>query len=127
VKKVQQAPKPSAVPAATADDGCPPFVNAHAKGLVVSIRVQPRASRDAVCGLQGNFLKIALTAPPVQGKANQQCLAFLAKQIGLAKSRLELIGSETGRFKRILVRLDPGLPADGQKQALVRRLARLAQ
>ncbi|MEK7798096.1 MAG: DUF167 domain-containing protein, partial [Nitrospirota bacterium] len=45
----------------------------------LSVRVQPRASRNEVAGLVGETLKIRLTAPPVEGAANEACLAFLAK------------------------------------------------
>lgn len=73
---------------------------------MLSLWVQPRASRDAVCGIQGEALKLSLTAPPVEGKANDHCLGFLAKRLGLPKSRLELIAGQANRAKRVLVRLD---------------------
>ncbi len=80
----------------------------HPEGLVLSVRVQPKASRNAIRGVHENALKIALTAPPVDGAANRACIAFLAKKLGVAKSAFELLCGQTSRSKRILIRLTPG-------------------
>ena len=66
-----------------------------AQTFVLSLHVQPGAKRTAVVGLYGEKLKIALAAPPVDGKANQVLVQFLAKSLGIAKS---------GREKRVAVR-----------------------
>jgi len=108
LKNKPDSRRPTPPPSTPTDDGLPPFVTLHPHGVVLSLWVQPRASRDAVCGIQGEALKVSLTAPPVEGKANDHCLAFLAKRLGLPKSRLELIGGPANRAKRVLVRLDPG-------------------
>lgn len=65
--------------------------------------VQPKASRDNIIGLQGDELKIAITAPPVDGKANAYLIKFLAKQCKVAKSNVRLEKGETGRHKRISI------------------------
>lgn len=69
----------------------------------LSVRVQPRASRNEVAGLVGDTLKIRLTAPPVEGEANDACLAFLAKLLDLAPSRLAIIHGARSRTKLIRI------------------------
>jgi len=69
----------------------------------LSVRVQPRASRNEVAGLVGETLKIRLTAPPVEGEANDACLKFLAKLLDLAPSRLAIIQGERSRNKVIRI------------------------
>ena len=70
---------------------------------VLSVRVQPRASRNEAAGLVGDTLKIRLTAPPVEGEANDACLAFLAKLLDLAPSRLAIIQGARSRTKLIRI------------------------
>jgi uncharacterized protein (TIGR00251 family) len=72
-------------------------------GVEVFLYIQPRASRNRVVGLQGDELKIALTAPPVDGAANKACSVFLAKTCKLPKSCVSLISGETSRHKRFLL------------------------
>ena len=72
-------------------------------GVEVLLYVQPRASRNRVVGLQGEELKVALTAPPVDGAANKACCAFLAKHCGLPRNCVKLISGETSRHKRWLL------------------------
>jgi uncharacterized protein (TIGR00251 family) len=69
----------------------------------LSIRVQPRASRNEVMGLVGETLKIKLTAPPVEGAANDACLAFLAKLLDLPPSRLSIIQGARSRNKVVRI------------------------
>jgi uncharacterized protein (TIGR00251 family) len=74
------------------------------------VRVQPRASRDEIVGIQGNHLKIRITAPPVDGKANAHLIQFLAQEFGVPKSRITLIGGESGREKRLQILSPSRLP-----------------
>jgi uncharacterized protein (TIGR00251 family) len=80
--------------------------------LTLNVRVQPRASRDEIVGIQGNHLKVRITAPPVDGKANTHLIQFLAQEFGVPKSRITLIGGEYGREKRILILAPARLPID---------------
>lgn len=73
-----------------------------ARGITLSCRVQPRASRNAIAGVMGDSLKIALTAPPVDGKANAELCRFLADKAGLPKSSVCILSGETSRTKVIL-------------------------
>ena len=63
------------------------------------MRVQPGASRDGVVGKVGDSWKIAITAPPIEGRANQACAAFLAKLLGRPKRDVELVGGAKSRTK----------------------------
>ena len=69
----------------------------------LSVRVQPRASRNEVAGWVGETLKIRLAAPPVEGAANEACLAFLAKLLDLPPSRLAIIQGAHSRNKVIRI------------------------
>jgi hypothetical protein len=69
----------------------------------LKIHLVPRSSRDQLVSCTGDQLKIKITTPPVEGRANQALIAFLAKQLGIAKSRVELVSGETSKQKRILI------------------------
>lgn len=71
--------------------------------LLLSLHIQPGAKTTAIVGLHGEALKIRLAAPPVDGKANACLVAFLAERLGVPKSRIELVGGETSRAKRLRV------------------------
>lgn len=80
--------------------------------LLLDCHLQPRASRDEFAGLQGDRLKIRLTAPPVDGKANAQLLALLAKAFAVAKRDVELESGESSRLKRVRIRRPQRLPEE---------------
>ncbi|MCC2617559.1 DUF167 family protein [Aestuariibacter halophilus] len=71
--------------------------------LLLRCYVQPKASRDAWVGLHGNELKVAITAPPVDGKANQHLCKFIAKQFGVSKSAVSVVKGHTSRHKTLSV------------------------
>ena len=68
------------------------------------VRVSPRASRAAIQGEHDGAIKIALTAPPVDGEANQALIAFVAKALGVAKRDVVIVRGEASRSKRLEVR-----------------------
>lgn len=72
-------------------------------GVEIFLYIQPRASRNKVVGLQGEELKVALTAPPVDGAANNACRAFIAKFFKLPKTKVSFVSGETSRHKRLLL------------------------
>ena len=74
-----------------------------ADGAVFTVHVQPRASRNEACGIQGEELKLRLTAPPVDDAANRLCVEFLAKLLGVAKSRVTIIAGAKSRHKTVRV------------------------
>ena len=69
----------------------------------ISLRVQPRASRNAVVGWTGDILKIRLTAPPVEGAANAVCLTFLADLLDLPSSHIEILKGARSRTKVVQI------------------------
>ncbi|WP_108649345.1 DUF167 family protein [Dongshaea marina] len=80
------------------------------QGLQISIYVQPRASRDQWMGEHGDALKLAITAPPVDGKANQYLIRFLAKQFGVPKQRVSLLRGQSSRYKQFSISDPTRLP-----------------
>ena len=78
---------------------------------VLNVRVQPRASRTELAGLLGERLKVRLQAPPVDGRANEALLEFLACLCGLPKSRVSLDAGQTSRDKRVRLHGLMQLPA----------------
>ena len=75
------------------------WMNETADGLEVRIKAVPRASKDEIQGLHDGALKIRLTTPPVDGKANQALIKFLSKQLNISKAQIELTQGETSRSK----------------------------
>ena len=68
--------------------------------MILQLQVQPRAKRNRLVRQQEEW-KLQLTAPPIEGKANQACLEFLAQGLGIARSRVRLLAGEKSRHKRI--------------------------
>ncbi|KSV61464.1 hypothetical protein N185_10590 [Sinorhizobium sp. GW3] len=96
---------------------------AHGDHVRLTVRLTPNGGRDAIDGLEAaadgeEYLKVRVRAVPEKGKANQALLAFLAKTLGLAKSKLYLISGETQRKKILRIESDP--------EELMKRLAELA-
>jgi uncharacterized protein len=71
--------------------------------VTLSLRVQPRASRNAVVGWTGDTLNIRLTAPPVEGAANAACLTFLADLLDLPQSHIEILKGARSRDKVVQI------------------------
>jgi len=67
------------------------------------IRVLPRASRNEWVGWRDGRLVVRLVAPPVEGAANEACRTFLAEQLGVRRSQIELVAGEKSRVKRIRI------------------------
>jgi hypothetical protein len=72
-------------------------------GVMLTIHVQPRASKNALAGLHGDALKVRLTSPPVEGAANKLCREFFAKLLGVAKGRVSLVSGHKSRHKRLFI------------------------
>lgn len=85
---------------------------ATAEGLVVPVRLTPKASRNAIEGIREDadgavVLTVKVTAVPEKGKANAALAKLLAKALGVAGGRVEVVGGATSRNKDVLVRGDP--------------------
>ncbi len=82
----------------------------------INLRVQPRASRDEISGwLDADALRVRVTAPPEDGKANAAVVKLLARQLGVARSDVEIVSGRTSRNKVVEV---AGLSADEIRQML---------
>lgn len=71
--------------------------------VILVLHVQPGAKRTEIAGLHGDSLKIRLAAPPVDGKANDCLVAFLADRLGLPRARVALVAGATSRAKRVRI------------------------
>ena len=72
-------------------------------GATFRIRVVPRASRSEAAGIQGDALKLRVTAAPTEGKANDECIRLLAKILGVKKAQVTIIAGHTARTKTVAV------------------------
>ena len=78
-------------------------VAASPGGVTLCVQVQPRASRDAIEGEHGNALKIRLTAPPVDDRANEALVQLLAERLNVPRAAVRIVGGEKSRRKRVIV------------------------
>ncbi len=86
----------------------------NGRDLELALRVKPRAPKDAFIGLDGDYYRVAIKAPPVEGKGNLALRRFIADAFGVSLSRVTLIGGEQARYKRLRIqgpRLFP-IPVD---------------
>lgn len=79
--------------------------------FVLEVRVQPRASRPGLAGLHGDRLRIRLSSPPVDGRANEELVALVADAFGVPRARVTIEHGLSGRDKRVRVRGAAALPA----------------
>jgi hypothetical protein len=77
--------------------------NSAPRHSTLCVRVQPRASRNAIVGWTGDTLKLKLTAPPIEGAANDACLTFLSRLLDVPASHLSLLVGERSRTKLIRI------------------------
>ncbi|OBP14657.1 YggU family protein [Rheinheimera sp. SA_1] len=80
--------------------------------LLLALYVQPKASRDQVMGLHGAEIKLAITAPPVDGKANAHVRKLLAKLFQVSQSQVSLHKGELSRHKQVLIKAPFVIPAE---------------
>ncbi|ART82052.1 YggU family protein [Oceanisphaera profunda] len=78
--------------------------------LYLRIYLQPKASRDQFLGRHGDALKIAITAAPVDGKANAHLLKWLAKQCRVTQSQVQLLSGDSSRHKRVVIESPKVIP-----------------
>ena len=81
----------------------PGWLKTSGDDVVLNLHIQPGAKRTEVAGIHGDALKIRLHAPPVDGKANEALIAFLANALGVPKARVALESGQTSRSKRVRV------------------------
>ncbi|MEK6815202.1 MAG: DUF167 domain-containing protein [Nitrospirota bacterium] len=85
------------------------FLRETREGSLLTVHVQPRASREEIAGMHGDALKIRLKAPPVEGEANVALLRFLSKRLKVPLAALSIISGASSRRKTVLV---PGMKPD---------------
>lgn len=78
-------------------------VGETADGVVFNIRVIPRSSRCEFAGVQGDALKLRITAPPVEGAANKECIRFLSGMLGVKRSQIQIIAGHRSKNKKVSV------------------------
>ncbi len=71
--------------------------------VTLSVRIQPRASKNEIVAMEGGGLKIRLTAPPVDGAANEALIKFLATVMSVPKSHIEIVSGHTSREKIVRI------------------------
>jgi uncharacterized protein (TIGR00251 family) len=81
----------------------PPWLRQAGDDVVLSLHIQPGAKRTEVAGVHGDSLKVRLNAQPVDGKANDALVAYLAERLGVPKARVVLEAGQTSRSKRVRV------------------------
>lgn len=82
---------------------CSDLVEARGDGVDVHVHVQPRAGRDAIVGRHGAALKVRVTAPPLDGRANDAVCRLVADALGVRPSAVRVVGGSTSRVKRLRV------------------------
>jgi uncharacterized protein (TIGR00251 family) len=74
-----------------------------AKGITFAVRIHPRARKNAITGVVGDALKLALTAPPVEGRANQAVIEFFADLFAIPRASVTIASGETSRNKIVRI------------------------
>ncbi len=96
----------------------PGYLNVQPDGVQLSLKVQPRASANALVGAAGNELRVKVTAPPVDAAANEALVRFLAGCFDIPRNRVELLRGNTSRHKVVkLYGLDPKTAMDRLRSA----------
>lgn len=79
------------------------YAGTYGKGTLLNVWIQPKAAKTSFVGIYGDSIKIAVKSPPVDGKANDECLRYLAELLQFPKSAFSIKTGHKGRRKRIYV------------------------
>jgi len=90
-------------------------IRESAGGVTFAVRVHPRAKKNAISGTVGDALKVSLTAPPVEGRANEACVRFFAELLQVSRSSVTIAAGDTSRNKVIRI---AGLTAEQVEERL---------
>lgn len=80
-----------------------PFAEDVEDGCTLAVRVRPGAKKNDIAGIHAGAVKISLTAPPVDGRANELLIEFLAELLGIPRARISLLTGGTSRMKRLRI------------------------
>jgi uncharacterized protein (TIGR00251 family) len=72
-------------------------------GIVLQVHVVPRSAKCEVAGIQGDALKLKITAPPVEGQANAECIRFLSDILGIKKKQVRILGGHKSKRKTVAI------------------------
>lgn len=81
-----------------------PCLRSTGEGVLLEVHVQPRASRNELAGLHEGVLKVRLTAPPVEGEANRECMKLIGKVLGVPRSDIDIVRGGKSRRKTVSIR-----------------------
>jgi len=73
-------------------------------GIVIEVKVEPRSSKKGIAGIMGNFLKVKLTAPPVDGAANEQLIEVISEATGIRKSSIRVVKGVSSKKKLVEIK-----------------------
>jgi uncharacterized protein (TIGR00251 family) len=95
------------------------WIHENDGGILFKILVQPRSSKNQIVGLHGDAIKVKITAPPVEGKANRACEQFVAKILRVPRSSVTIVAGHTGRSKQVLVSPGEDKAPDSLKKQII--------
>src|SRR6478672_11218123 len=95
-------------------------IQESAKGITFAVKVHPRARNNAITGAVGDALKLSLTAPPAEGRANQAVIEFFADLFAIPRASVTIASGETSRNKVVRI---AGLSRAAVEQRLAGTLA----
>lgn len=73
-------------------------------GIIVEVKVEPRSSKKEISGVMGRAIRVRLTAPPVDGEANEQLIEVLSKRFGIKKSSIIILKGKSSRHKMVKIK-----------------------
>lgn len=77
--------------------------NTYGEGTLLSVWLQPRASRTRIVGIHGDSVKISVQAPPLEGRANDECIEYLSAILGFPKKYFTIKSGQQSRYKKIYI------------------------
>jgi hypothetical protein len=80
------------------------YATDYSDGTLLNVWIQPRASRSAIVGVHGDSIKIAVQAPPAEGRANEECIALLSNILSLPKRELTIKSGQQSRHKTVFIK-----------------------
>ena len=80
------------------------FIKEDIKGIIISVKIIPNASINRVLGYCDEYLKVKITAPPLENKANKELVLYLSKLFGLPKTNISFVSGEKSKVKRFLLK-----------------------
>ena len=99
----------------------PSYLRIHADGVLLAVKLQPRASKDEIGGPLGDELRIKVTAPPVDSAANEALICLLASALDCGRNRIEMVRGQASRHKLVMLR---GFTIDEVRKKSERRSCR---